>query len=1081
MNLGLDEIDFIKQINGDIESVQAFADFLGFSTEKVESMRNTFKNNTILRILRPKQMDGIFGYAGYSDKLNEDTRVNQFKGLFEEVYEAEVENGETSSEVDFLIVVGRGRIVIFNSADYRQRLDLNVFKLEKPDSKYLKKFRSLQSDNIYEYYRRDEVFGDTELSEEFKSELFKFSINDDTSFTLRTKVLRGEILKYILGNNDAKSIIKKAFFNNDAIIDYGNERQREVLTAITDTLVLRQILVRILESRFGYDASSAAKVIKKVGLGNTLTIDEEIDSGLKLDEDQLKKIESSTQLSLFEMDIIDKNDSTLSQAREDVNQYRVNGGDLYTGDVAQAATNIENTLTAEQWAKLWHFTSSKNFDFDLADVTPSTIGEQYEQTMSNELEKDPNGEWTFNKNNFEQKSKGAFYTQQKITDYILEISLGKKLGEIEDKIISANSLTSKKKILQSVLKMKFADITSGGGTFLAGAVRYLGSWYNNLMNKADIFAIAKSIHNMKDVVTFQKYAVRNMIYGIDIDLKALIVSSFALSLESLGDNSEKLPDLLGKTLIHQNSLISLVPEAKKEAWFKLWKDEIAELMLERKKYLAGNKNAFFDKKNTLSKSVIDNTIEWLKNEKTFKKVSKKQIINEINNNRLEILEFNIPEVFFDETGKRVGGFDVVFGNPPYIQLQKAKDKGGFTTLEKNIYRQVGDFKVYESKSDIYALYFERGINLLKDNGYLSFVTSNKFLRSGYGERLRNYLLNFANPLELVNLGNGMFGAQVDTSILLLKNSEFTNTFNAVDLAKRSKDPDYRLKNMSDFIEQHKLLQTYNIDDPWAVLSVTEQNIKKKIEIAGTKLTDWNVVINYGIKTGLNEAFIIDNETKNLLIENDPKSAEIIRPILRGQDIEKNEINFSDKYLITTHNGYVDSLGQYHNAVNIDDYPEVKKWLQSEKWNSKPELGTAIQRLNKRSDKGNTPYNLRDTKYMDDFSKPKIFWSDISLEPNFVKTDKNILINNTAYMITEFPRGLVRFLNSAVIKWYFPKIASDLGNGVRYYKQFVQKIPVPEDTEMLKDILKTENEMEIDSIIFKYLNLSSMEIDCIYGN
>ena len=239
--------------------------------------------------------------------------------------------------------------------------------------------------------------------------------------------------------------------------------------------------------------------------------------------------------------------------------------------------------------------------------------------------------------------------------------------------------------------------------------------------------------------------------------------------------------------------------------------------------------------------------------------------------------------------------------------------------------------------------------------------------------------------------------------------------------------------------------------------MTEQNIKKKIEIAGTKLTDWNVVINYGIKTGLNEAFIIDNETKNLLIENDPKSAEIIRPILRGQDIEKNEINFSQKYLIALFPS---------KKYSIDDFPAIKNWLQNGDWvllktkkNPPTPLGSGILRLQQTGQKqtfkgisftsrkktSNKWFELQDSiAYSEDFFKQKIVFSRISgTNPKFALDNNQFMLNDTGYLITGNDLTyLFQQLTSNEIWFAFQRFY--MGGGIE--KEFkvnnLLKLPIP---------------------------------------
>ncbi|NLQ32050.1 TaqI-like C-terminal specificity domain-containing protein [Streptococcus mutans] len=244
---------------------------------------------------------------------------------------------------------------------------------------------------------------------------------------------------------------------------------------------------------------------------------------------------------------------------------------------------------------------------------------------------------------------------------------------------------------------------------------------------------------------------------------------------------------------------------------------------------------------------------------------------------------------------------------------------------------------------------------------------------------------------------------------------------------------------SDYIEQNTLQISFNKDDSWIILSPIEQSIKHKIESVGTPLKDWNIRINRGILTGYNEAFIIDKTKRNELIEQDPKSAEIIRPILRGRDIKRYSYEFADLYLICT-------FPSKH--YNIDKYPAIRDYLLTfDKRKLEQSGAKAIDGIignNARKKTNNQWFETQDSiAYWDDFSKPKIVWADIATEPNFVQIDERIYFNNTCYMMVGAPNWFVDYLNSDLVKWYFPLTATDLGEkGTRYFKQFVEKIPIP---------------------------------------
>ena len=251
-----------------------------------------------------------------------------------------------------------------------------------------------------------------------------------------------------------------------------------------------------------------------------------------------------------------------------------------------------------------------------------------------------------------------------------------------------------------------------------------------------------------------------------------------------------------------------------------------------------------------------------------------------------------------------------------------------------------------------------------------------------------------------------------------------------------------------------------------ILSDIEQRIKAKIEAIGTPLKDWDISINYGIKTGFNDAFIIDGKKRAELIAQDPKSEEIIRPILRGRDIKRYGYEFADLYLINTHNG-VKEKGI--KRIDIDDYPAIKAHLDS-----------FYPEIEKRADQGDTPYNLRNCAYIEDFSKPKIIYQELTQGSSFY-LDKNsqFWVSNTGYLITgKNLEYLILFLNSKIIEFVFKKFYSvSLGStGIRWLAQCIENLPIPfvKDTDYEK--LKTEE--EIEKYVGLAYNLSEEEINLI---
>ena len=256
-----------------------------------------------------------------------------------------------------------------------------------------------------------------------------------------------------------------------------------------------------------------------------------------------------------------------------------------------------------------------------------------------------------------------------------------------------------------------------------------------------------------------------------------------------------------------------------------------------------------------------------------------------------------------------------------------------------------------------------------------------------------------------------------------------------------------------------------------ILSDIEQRIKAKIEAIGTPLKDWDINIYRGILTGYNEAFIIDKVKKEEILANckteeeRQRTAEIIRPILRGRDIKRYGYEFADLYLINTHNG-VKEKGI--KRIDIDDYPAVKTHLDS-----------FYKQLEKRQDKGDTPYNLRNCAYIEDFYKQKIMYSEIVKEPQFYLDNKGeFFAEATTFIMTGSNLDyLYNLLHSKIITYFFKTFYAGGGLGVdgyRYKKAFLERLPIPQ----IKSKVEFKTNDEIERYISLAYNLTEEEIELI---
>ncbi|ECO7371339.1 class I SAM-dependent DNA methyltransferase [Campylobacter coli] len=474
------------------------------------------------------------------------------------------------------------------------------------------------------------------------------------------------------------------------------------------------------------------------------------------------------------------------------------------------------------------------------------------------------------------------------------------------------------------------------------------------------------------------------------------------------------------------------------------------------------------------------------------------IFNLENNHPFE-WRFEFPEILDD--GGNFQGFDLIIGNPPYIRQEEIKE------LKSNLAK---NYKVYKGTSDIYTYFYELGFNILKSNGVLSFITSNKYTRAGYGEALREFLLKNVSILDYIDLnGVKVFdSATVDTSILSFeklksKNSSFRYLALDNEILKAC---GYSIDLCKDFKE---LSQKSLSKENFTFSDESTNSLKAKIERIGTPLKEWQGLNIYrGILTGYNEAFIISTEKRNEILENckdeaeKERTAKLIRKMLRGRDIKRYSYEWAGLWVINTHNGYKDFEGNKILPIDINEYPALKVYFDEIGKNHKGKG----KGLFDRDDKGITPYNLRNCAYLEEFEKEKIIYSEIVKEPRFyLDTNLNFYAEATSFILTgDNLKYLIAFLNNDFVAFIFKTFyaGGNLGeNGFRYKKAFLEKLPIPkinsknqkiadELVNSVDEILKAkeqdknantqELENKINSLVYKLYNLTEDEIKIIEG-
>ncbi|QGN23684.1 Eco57I restriction-modification methylase domain-containing protein [Elizabethkingia anophelis] len=685
------------------------------------------------------------------------------------------------------------------------------------------------------------------------------------------------------------------------------------------------------------------------------------------------------------------------------------------------------------------------------------------------------------------KDTGTFYTPKEIVQYMTQESLIEYLNThlqkdrayIENLVKNQSTNHFKdeelKKINQLLDDVKICDPAIGSGAFPMGMLQ-------------EIFNL-KALINFKlgfevwSPATVKQNIIQNSIYGVDLDEGAVEIARLRFWLSLVVDEGmpKALPNLDYK-IMQGNSLLEsyrgidlsgistgndlkIIEEMQIDLFGNFVDDQMKmtigksglaeEIQKLIKKYFTAKAQDKRSIKNKIEAKIAEHIsfnmelrenqllrqIAELENVNTLKPVQKKAL--EKFQTDLEILgqtKYDIKKeqqkdeknyflwhLFFGDVLNN-GGFDIVIGNPPYIQLQKEGGK-----LAKLF--ETSGYSTFERTGDIYALFYEKGVNVLKPAGLLCYITSNKWMRANYGSSLRHFFIEKTHPLLILDFGNIQVfkTATVDTNILLLKNknTKKKNDYIPVIGARLNKEFILASNSLSEFLKVDGYELSGLSKNSWVIGERDIYDIKGSIEKQGIPLKDWNLEIFRGVVTGFNEAFVIDEKTKNELVAKDPKNEEIIKPMLRGKDIDLWYPNFAKLWLINSHNGIKSKNISRINLKN--DYPTVYKWISNYE-----------QELRKRQDQGDDWTNLRNCAYIDQFSKPKIIYREISQNFDFA-FDQNgdyIFIDTVWMMQGEKLEYLITLLNSSIFKYCFGDYFSDLGGkGRRLKKVFFQKIPV----------------------------------------
>lgn len=709
----------------------------------------------------------------------------------------------------------------------------------------------------------------------------------------------------------------------------------------------------------------------------------------------------------------------------------------------------------------------------------------------------------------DNREKGAFYTPKLIVQYMcqevliqyLELHMGKNEAianfirnkdrgdeKAKDNFIRANA-SKIEKLLDDV---KICDPAIGSGAFPMGLLQEI--FHSKL-------ALDWTLLDKKGEV--KRSIIQNSIYGVDKDKGAVDIARLRFWLSLIvdeevepGQKPQPLPNfdykiMQGDSLFESFKGYSLKYHDKKQEpeQIDLFRKQ-TQINIFQKSHtdLAALEKEFFDPKNNHKKEAIRNEIDSLvafSIEESFKDLiaEKNSDIRAINKNlkpegskerknqdkllagldkeitsAKEALVEIKPYLHKDEKPyfmwhlyfKDVfdkGGFDIVIGNPPYIRQEGIKDIKPY--LEKTDGRP--NYEVYNSMSDIYTYFFELGHKILKpETGVFSYICSKKYTRAKYGENLRKYLLSKTKLSGYVDFNEvQVFGATVDTSIIFFQkkpnqNLDYTFPFCQVgnDVQKNQALINYLKENGEMYPS------SYLGEDGWSFGSKENERVKEIIGNSGKLFKDWDFKALRGLLTGFNEAFYINQNKRDELISNHKELNELIKPLLRGRDIDRFCHHFDSNYLILIPSGWTDTQRGSHKGEDFikGKFPKlIEHFERVHKHFIETNTRKNVKGLYERTDQGKYWWELRDCSYLEEFEKEKIIWLVLTDKAKFCIDKSKHYTNNATFIITgNHLKFILAVLNSKVSEWYYDKITNSSGVGTnKWEKVYIEQIPIPE--------------------------------------
>ncbi len=683
-----------------------------------------------------------------------------------------------------------------------------------------------------------------------------------------------------------------------------------------------------------------------------------------------------------------------------------------------------------------------------------------------------------------RKQTGSFYTPRPIVDYMVDESLKAYLARAlreahgmkeEDARAGLDILfayTEKETpfnddevetLIEAIDRCKILDPACGSGAFPMGALHKLvyilskldpanERWKQRQLARLESPAmrqeLERTFENNTDDYGRKLYLIENCLYGVDIQPIAIQLTKLRFFISLICDqktNRNKaqnhgvrpLPNLETK-FVAADTLIKLPKDTQMEL-FKSPKVEKIEQQLQRIRH------DYFSVQKRQQKLALQRKDRELR-QKLAEELVQSSFANQETSLKLArwdpydsrtVADFFEPIWMFDRSIAE--GFDIVIGNPPYIQIQK------FPKAQKEIWLRQ-EYETYAATADIYCLFYERGAQLLREGGHLCYISSNKWMRAGYGEKLREFLASRVNTRMVLDFGMAQnFGAATTYTCILLFTREPPDSRV---LSCYAEDDRAAMEDPDAYFRANAVVQKGLNAKPWVVLSKRRQEIKTRVEKQGVPLKEWDIEINYGIKTGFNDAFYITTEQRDAFIAEDPACEEIIVPLLRGRFVERYAAKWDGTWML-----FIPWHFPLHEDKSIKGPSSLAERLFKEKYPVIYEhLLSHKKRLSARN-KAETGiryewYALQRwaADYYEEFRKPKILYPNMTKYlPFFYDETTHFYTNDKGFIITSDGDSLAyltAFLNSSLFRCCFRDNFPELmGNTYEVRKIFVDEIPV----------------------------------------